>query len=219
MMSRTAVFFSSRRSSVISSSLNVTTSRMLARSFLSLSPSDRISCTTSGERESAFRTTFWPCSIRLAISTSPSRLSSGTVPISRRYMRTGSLVLSSVMAREIELAFFPGVSPRLFVFLALVLELLLGIDHLDAGGSEQGKDAVELVRGADSFGEQVVDLVIEQVTPLLSHQDQLFDFIVLFFDRQNRCLLSCYFLDRLTNSRSTRTRCSMSRFSVSSSFR
>ena len=36
-----------------------------------------------------------PRSMRLAISTSPSRVSSGTVPISRRYMRTGSFVLSS----------------------------------------------------------------------------------------------------------------------------
>ena len=33
--------------------------------------------------------------MRLAMATSPSRVSSGTVPISRRYMRTGSLVFSS----------------------------------------------------------------------------------------------------------------------------
>src|SRR5262245_50829415 len=36
-----------------------------------------------------------PRSIRRAISTSPSRVRSGTVPISRKYIRTGSLVLSS----------------------------------------------------------------------------------------------------------------------------
>ncbi len=36
-----------------------------------------------------------PRSMRRAISTSPSRVSSGTVPISRRYIRTGSFVLSS----------------------------------------------------------------------------------------------------------------------------
>src|SRR5476649_277633 len=34
----------------------------------------------------------WPASMRLAISISPSRLSSSTEPISRRYMRTGSSV-------------------------------------------------------------------------------------------------------------------------------
>ena len=33
-----------------------------------------------------------PSSIRLAISISPSRVSSSTVPISRMYMRTGSVV-------------------------------------------------------------------------------------------------------------------------------
>ena len=37
----------------------------------------------------------WPASMRLAISISPSRLSSSTLPISRRYMRTGSSVRPS----------------------------------------------------------------------------------------------------------------------------
>ena len=37
---------------------------------------------------------FFPRSMRFAISTSPSRVRSGTVPISRRYIRTGSLVFS-----------------------------------------------------------------------------------------------------------------------------
>lgn len=49
-----------------------------------------------GVRETWRMTASLPRSMRLAISTSPSRVSSGTVPISRRYMRTGSLVLSSV---------------------------------------------------------------------------------------------------------------------------
>ena len=37
----------------------------------------------------------WPASMRLAISISPSRLRSSTLPISRRYMRTGSSVRPS----------------------------------------------------------------------------------------------------------------------------
>ncbi len=37
-----------------------------------------------------------PASIRLAMAISPSRLSSSTAPISRRYMRTGSSVRSTV---------------------------------------------------------------------------------------------------------------------------
>ena len=46
-------------------------------------------------REMARSMAFLPRSMRLAISTSPSRVRRGTVPISRRYMRTGSFVLSS----------------------------------------------------------------------------------------------------------------------------
>ena len=52
-------------------------------------------CATVGVREIDLMTASLPRSMRFAISTSPSRVSSGTVPISRRYMRTGSLVLSS----------------------------------------------------------------------------------------------------------------------------
>ena len=50
---------------------------------------------TVGVREIDLITASLPRSMRRAISTSPSRVSSGTVPISRRYMRTGSFVLSS----------------------------------------------------------------------------------------------------------------------------
>ena len=47
-----------------------------------------------GVREIALMIDSFPRSIRWAISTSPSRVSRGTVPICRRYIRTGSLVLS-----------------------------------------------------------------------------------------------------------------------------
>ena len=50
---------------------------------------------TTGARDMARTTERLPHSMRLAISTSPSRVSSGTVPISRRYIRTGSFVLSA----------------------------------------------------------------------------------------------------------------------------
>ena len=45
------------------------------------------------EPSTAARISFSPVSIRLAISTSPSRVRSETDPILRRYMRTGSLDL------------------------------------------------------------------------------------------------------------------------------
>ena len=83
-----------RISSVISSSSKVTTSLMERTPFFRSSPIASSSWITMGERDSAFRTRIWPRSMRLAISTSPSRVSSGTVPISRKYMRTGSLVFS-----------------------------------------------------------------------------------------------------------------------------
>ena len=85
-----------RISSVSSSSSKVTTSLMLRTPRFRSSPSAMISRMTMGEREMAFMTRICPRSMRLAISTSPSRVSSGTVPISRRYMRTGSLVFSRV---------------------------------------------------------------------------------------------------------------------------
>ena len=83
-----------RISSVISSSSKVTTSLIERTFFLRSSPRASSSRITMGERDSALSTRICPRSMRLAISTSPSRVSSGTVPISRRYMRTGSLVFS-----------------------------------------------------------------------------------------------------------------------------
>ncbi len=87
---------SSRRSSVISSSLKITSSRIVRWPALRASPIAMIFWDTVGVRVMDLMTASLPRSMRLAISTSPSRVSSGTVPISRRYIRTGSLVLSSV---------------------------------------------------------------------------------------------------------------------------
>ena len=77
-----------------SSSSNVTTSLIERTPFLRSSPMASNSRITIGDRDKALRTRSCPRSMRLAISTSPSRVSSGTVPISRKYMRTGSLVFS-----------------------------------------------------------------------------------------------------------------------------
>ena len=104
-----------------------------------------------------------PCSMRLAIATSPSRVSSGTVPISRRYMRTGSFVLSSA----------PGVRSRSPLLAALALELLvavalLRVDDLDAGAAERAEQIVELLGRGDVGREQLVHLVVEQVALLLA---------------------------------------------------
>ena len=53
---------------------------------------DRISAIVVGDALMASIIACRPPSMRLAISISPSRVSSSTVPISRMYMRTGSVV-------------------------------------------------------------------------------------------------------------------------------
>ena len=77
-----------------SSSLKITASRTPISRAASRSPSRATSWAAMFVREIARSIAFLPRSMRFAISTSPSRVSSGTVPISRRYMRTGSFVLS-----------------------------------------------------------------------------------------------------------------------------
>ena len=67
---------------------------MVRSPFFIWSPMSMTCWTTTGIRETALMIDSLPRSMRLAISTSPSRVSRGTVPISRRYIRTGSLVLS-----------------------------------------------------------------------------------------------------------------------------
>jgi hypothetical protein len=70
---------------------------------------------------------FWPRSMRRAISISPSRVSSGTEPISRRYMRTGSLILSPIARQQFQIQRFLA----LFEFL---VEFELGsLEDLDTG--------------------------------------------------------------------------------------
>ena len=97
----------SRYSSALSSSPansacseKVTTSRMLSLPAASSSPILSSSPTAIGDLAIAFCVLIWPRSIRLAMATSPSRVSKGTTPISRRYNRTGSLVFSSAPAER-----------------------------------------------------------------------------------------------------------------------
>ena len=97
-----------------------------------------------------------PASMRLAMAISPSRESSSTEPISRRYMRTGSsvrspgsdfLVSAGVRARDLdELAlalFLFGFLARLFGgFLGLGF---LGLDDVDAHLVEHREDVLDLL--------------------------------------------------------------------------
>ena len=141
------------------------------------SPIAMISRMTMGERESAFRTRSWPRSMRLAISTSPSRVSSGTVPISRRYMRTGSLVFSSVPGREIQFHVLAGFDLSSNFFSARFGSL----EHIDPLRTDGGKQVLEIVGGMHVVRDEVIHLVIGEITLLFAHIDQFFDIVVLVF--------------------------------------
>ena len=91
-------------------------------------PESRESPAANGE--SALRTAAWPRSMRLASSISPSRVSSGTVPISRRYMRTGIVGLVAEVLGQVQVG-------ELFALFELLVELELGLfQDLDARGVE-----------------------------------------------------------------------------------
>ena len=79
-------------SSAFGSTRPSTISSMRISSFSTVSASARISAIVVGQAEIAWIMCFRPSSMRLAISISPSRVSSSTEPISRMYMRTGSVV-------------------------------------------------------------------------------------------------------------------------------
>ena len=142
---------------------------------------------TMGDRESAFRTRSCPRSMRLAISTSPSRVSSGTVPISRRYMRTGSLVFSSA----------PGVrssstSSPFFCFFKLLIERggrqFGAFEHIDTLRTDGGQQIVKVFGTMHVMRYEVVDLVIREISLFFSCVDQLFYIVVLVVKSQRGVL-------------------------------
>ena len=131
-----------------------------------------ISWITSGERESDLRTVLWPRSMRRAISTSPSRVSSGTVPISRRYMRTGIVDLLADARRAV-----PGraVLRRLFEFF---LEFLGLFENFDAGDVEAGEHVVEFGAASQIAGQDFADFVVQDVALFLAHLYELLQPVV-----------------------------------------
>ena len=169
-------------SSVSSSSSKTTTSFTLRTPRFRSSPSATISRITIGEREIAFSTRICPRSMRLAISTSPSRVSSGTVPISRRYMRTGSLVFSSVPGRQIKLDVF-----ALFELKILVGAKLRRVQQIDALGADRRHQIVDVVgRSADVLRQHVIHVAVGQIALLLAGIDQVCDVVFEFVvDGQN----------------------------------
>src|SRR3979490_260707 len=98
-----------------------------------------------------------PPPMRLAIAISPSRESSSTEPISRRYIRTGSSVRSvGSLASDLAGTFCwtsTSSPPSALGFLVGLLALLLaffggflGFDHVDALLAEHREDILDLLR-------------------------------------------------------------------------
>ena len=127
-----------------------------------------------------------PASMRLAIAISPSRESSSTEPISRRYMRTGiigalgrllglglgrDLLLDLDQLAALALGLFVGLLARLLALFAR----LLGLDDVDAHLAEHGEHILDLL-GIDLLrGQHRVDLVMGDVAALLGGADELLD--------------------------------------------
>ena len=106
------------------------------------------------------------------------------MPISRRYMRTGSLVFSWVVRPNsvVSSSFLSNsLAPDLEVVPVLVA--LGPVDDVDAEIREPEVDLVQLVREAHHLlGQHLVDLVVEEIALLLAQLDELLDRGVLLFD-------------------------------------
>ena len=93
------------------------------------------------------------------------------MPISRRYIRTGSFVLSSAPGVRSRSISSPPSPCELVVAVAL-----LRIDDFDARAPERAEQIVQLLRRGDVRREQLVHLVIEEVALLLAEGDELLEF-------------------------------------------
>ena len=121
---------------------------------------------------------FRPSSIRLAISISPSRVSSSTEPISRMYMRTGSVVRpNSESSVDAAASASSSTSSAGTVGGRLGHQQRFGVGRLvvdlDAHVADHRDDAFDLLGIEDVVGQVVVDLGVRQVAALLAEHDQL----------------------------------------------
>ncbi len=118
--------------------------------------------------------------MRLAISISPSRVSSSTEPISRMYMRTGSVVrpnsestVESACFRLLDHVFIGNHGRR-----GLVHQQGFGIRRLvvdlDAHVVDHADDIFDLLGIQHVVREMVVDLGVGEIAAFLAEDDQVF---------------------------------------------
>ena len=124
--------------------------------------------------------------MRLAMAISPSRVSSSTVPISRMYMRTGSVVRPPSVSSAVSAAAASSaatVSSSVRVGRGVGEQQRFGIRrnfmHLDAHAVDHADDVFDLFRIDDVVGQVIVDLGVGQVALLQALADQQLDFVLL----------------------------------------
>ena len=120
--------------------------------------------------------------MRLAMAISPSRVSSSTVPISRMYMRTGSVVRppsasSAVSAAAASSAAVSSTSRPLPDCAGEQQGLGIGRNfvHLDAHAVDHADDVFDLLRIDDVVGQVIVDFGVGQVALFQALADQQLD--------------------------------------------
>ena len=114
--------------------------------------------------------------MRLAMRISPSRVSSSTVPISRMYMRTGSVVRPSSASSAASAAAASSIASSSAGAEGSVAQQRLGIRcllvHRDAHVVDRVDDVFDLLRIDDLGGQVIVHLRVGQVALLLAARDQ-----------------------------------------------
>ncbi len=132
-----------------------------------------------GNSDRAWRTCSRPSSMRLAMRISPSRVSSSTVPISRMYMRTGSVVRPNSLSTVASAAAASSAVVVVGRHGGVGQQQFLGIRRLlvdrDAHVVDHVDDVFDLLRIDDVVREVIVDFAIGQVTLLLAAGDQQLD--------------------------------------------
>jgi hypothetical protein len=152
-----------------------------------LSAIERISAIVVGEAEMACIMYCRPPSMRLAISISPSRVSSSTVPISRMYMRTGSVVRpNSESTVDSAASAASSASSRRGGARAAGDQQRGGVGrllvHRDAHVVEHRDDGLEDLVVDQLLGQVVVDLLVRQETTRLAHLDERLELLAALGD-------------------------------------
>ena len=139
-----------------------------------------------GQAEMAMTMCFRPSSMRLAISISPSRVSSSTEPISRMYMRTGSVVRPKSESTVVSAASASSsTSSSLDATGVLAHQQRFSVGSLvidrDAHVAEGADDAVDGLGVDQVVRQMVVDFAVGQVATVLAQLDQLLEAVAAGF--------------------------------------